>query len=202
MEYINQLQYPHMPYITDRDHPDSDFCRCGTIKRAGCGLCCACMLVDRLTLQRMTLEECRVLSRETGADHAPGTDMKLLGPALAQRYGLALCMTSDSAQLLTCLAQGGAAILNVGGDREGHTGTFSNGGHYILAVSAKGDEVCLLDPSWTPEKYTAPPRSQRVRQAGQWLYAPVAELEADTANRQPGYYLFTRLDVPTSQEAG
>lgn len=56
MKYINQLLYENMPYPTDVKNPDSPM-KNGNIKRAGCGLCCLCMVVDRLTTQSLPLEE-------------------------------------------------------------------------------------------------------------------------------------------------
>ena len=55
MKYINQLLYENMPYPTDAKNPDSPM-KNGNIKRAGCGLCCLCMVVDRLTTQSLPLE--------------------------------------------------------------------------------------------------------------------------------------------------
>lgn len=192
MKYLNQLQYEDMPYPTDTDHPGSDFQVNGTVKRAGCGLCSVCMVVERLSLEPFSLKDCRDLAMQIGANHAIGTDMKILAPAVAQRFDLDLEMSDDPARLADCLRQGGAAVVHVGGDREGYVGTFSNGGHYIAAISVGGDEFCLLDPSWTAEKYTNEPRRSRVRQNDVWLYATAEVLQDATANRTPGYYLFTR----------
>ena len=193
MKYLNQLEYEHMPYSTDTGHPGSDFNVNGTIKRAGCGLCAVCMVVDRLCVEpRFGLEECRELAVSVGANHGVGTDMKLLAPAAAERFGLELEMTDDPERLSTCLRQGGAAVVHVGGDREGHLGVFSHGGHYITAVSLRGEEFCLLDPSWTAEKYEQDHCRTAVRQSSVLLYASAQVLQEDTANRSPGYYLFTR----------
>lgn len=191
MRYINQLEYESIPYPTDLEHPDSEFATHGNIRRAGCGLCSACMVVERLRGIQLSVTECRDISVEVGANHAIGTDMKLLAPEIAKRYRLELETTNDPAQLTRCLHQGGAAIVNVGGDREGHTGTFSNGGHYIVAIREKGGLFYILDPSWTPEKYQSSPRRERVREVGKLLLAEESVLQEDTANRSPGYYLFS-----------
>ncbi|HWP51040.1 MAG TPA: hypothetical protein VN626_04995 [Clostridia bacterium] len=195
MTYINQLAYPDMSYPTNIDEPESDFATEGNVKRAGCGLCCSCMLIELLTLEHLALEECRDFSIEIRANHGIGTDMKMLAPAIAEKYGLSLRMTDDTSELLQCLRDGGKAIINVGGNRNGHDGTFSMGGHYILAVSATEREVCILDPSWTEAKFSEEPRKSRVGQCGYWLYCSPEVLEEDTRNRTPGYYLFMRSDV-------
>ncbi len=193
MKYLNQLEYEQVPYPTDTDHPDSDFCTAGTVKRAGCGLCAVCMVVDHLTLETgFGLEECRLFSMEIGANHGVGTDMKILAPAVAERFDLDLDTTDDPEELAACLQAGGAAVIHVGGDREGHTGIFSRGGHYMAAVGVRNGMFCILDPSWTEEKYLQGHNRDRVRQSGVWLYADGQTLQEDTANRSPGYYLFTR----------
>ena len=87
MKYINQLLYENMPYPTDVKNPDSPM-KNGNIKRAGCGLCCLCMVVDRLTTQSLPLEECRDLSVEHKANLDPGTDLKVLSPVIAKKFGL------------------------------------------------------------------------------------------------------------------
>lgn len=192
MQYWNQLKYEQMPYPTNVKDPDSDFAVHGDVRRAGCGLCSICMVVDRLCLTPLSLEECRDLSVSVGANQEIGTDMKILAPAVAERFGLRLQATDDLTQLIDCLHSGGAAVVNTGGDQGAYTGTFSNGGHYIVAISESGGEFCLLDPSWTADKYQAEPRRSRVRQQGKWLYAPAAVLQRDAASRSPAYYLFNR----------
>lgn len=192
MRYYNQLNYPDVPYITDTDHPGSEFEQNGTIKMAGCGLCALCMVVDRLCLEPFTLEECRDLSVSVGANYAPGTSLKILAPVIADKFDLHLEMTDDPGRLARCLRQGGAAIVHVGGDREGHAGVFSHGGHYVAALGVRGEEFCILDPSWKEDKYVEEPRRSAVRQHGVWLYTTARVLQEDTANRSPGYYLFER----------
>jgi hypothetical protein len=149
------------------------------------------MIVDRLCRVTLSLIQCRDLAITVGANHAAGTDMRLLAPAIAEQFHLTVQMTDDTAQLAHCLHHGGAAIVNVGGDRSGYTGTFSRGGHYIVALQESSGEFCLLDPSWTPDKYSAPPRSNRVRTDGKLLYTSWEVLQQDTENRTPAYYLFT-----------
>lgn len=191
MIYLNQLDYPDMPYATDIDHPDSPFVT-DFVKRAGCGLCSLCMVVDRLCLESLSLEECRDLSYSAGANRAPGTSMEILAPIVAEKFCLALTTTDDPMLLAECLRNGGAAIVHVGGDREGHTGIFSHGGHYVTAISVRDDRFCILDPSWTPDKYDEEPRPSVVRVHGRFLYTTAETLVEDTANRSPGFYLFHR----------
>lgn len=194
MLYLNQLEYKHIPYPTNVENPDSDYALHGNVCRAGCGLCAICMVIDMVCGKSFSLEECRDLSVAVGANHAIGTDMLLLAPAAAEKFHMALETTDDPAQMARCLHQGGAAIINVGGNHGDHIGTFSRGGHFIIAIGEDQGEFCLLDPSWTPQKYLSEPRRSLVRQQGKLLYATAETLQQDTANRSPAYYLFRRAD--------
>ena len=195
MKYLNQLEYEHIPYPTDLEHPDSDYATRGNIRKAGCGLCSVCMVVSHFTDEPFSLEDCRDLSVAVGANRELGTDMKILGPAAAERFGLLLKMTNDPRELVDCLHRGGAAIVHVGGDREGHTGTFSDIGHYIVATDEVNGEFRILDPAWQPDKYAVPPRSERVRQLDKALYATAEILLQDATDKGPAFYLFLRPET-------
>lgn len=192
MQYLNQLQYEDIPYPTNVDDPNSDYATQGNIRIAGCGLCSVCMVIDRLCVTPFSLEECRDLSVSVKANRDVGTDMQILAPAVAEKFQLRLQTTDDPVQMAECLHNGGAAIINVGGNHDDHIGIFSDGGHFIAAIGESGGEFCLLDPSWTPDKYTEAPRSCKIRQQGIYLYASADTLQEDTANRSPAYYLFNR----------
>lgn len=193
MKYINQLLYENMPYPTDVKNPDSPM-KNGNIKRAGCGLCCLCMVVDRLTTQSLPLEECRDLSVEHKANLDPGTDLKVLSPVIAKKFGLRYESTDDIQVMIRCLQNGGCAIANVGGDRDDgkYTGVFSHGGHYITVISADEKELCILDPSLKEGKFDEDGRKGKVRIEGDFVYCDPNVLAKDTDNRSPSYYLFTR----------
>lgn len=194
MLYLNQLEYGDVPYPTNLNNPESDYARNGDVAKAGCGLCSLCMVVDRLTLEKLPLTECRDLSVSAGANHEPGTDMSILGAVIAGKYGLRFQATDDEDEMAACLHSGGAAIINTAGDRDGHIGTFSDIGHYIVAISEADGEFALLDPSWRPDKYTQEPRRSLVRQAGTWLYACKEVIREDTRSKSHPYYLFSRLN--------
>ena len=99
------------------------------------------MVADRLlTHYDFELADAIALSYEVGANHATGTDYNLFAPAFADKLGLRMERTKDINALINCLQTGGAAILLVGGDREGHIGLFTHGGHYMAAI---GVEKCI-----------------------------------------------------------
>ena len=63
-------------------------------------------------------------------------------------------MTNDPGRLRYCLRSGGAAVLHIKGDRDGHVGVFSHGGHYAVAISEERDgRIAVLDPSFFKGKY-------------------------------------------------
>ena len=131
-----------------------------SIREAGCGLCCLAMMADRLTVQSLSLRRLVSLSRKHQANLHPGTDMEILGPVIAELLDLDYSVTNSVKTAVNCLKRGGSVIANTGGDREGYTGVFSHGGHFILLLSGTGRDVCVLDPSNKPGKYDEPGRER------------------------------------------
>lgn len=191
MKYLNQLEYSHILYPTDVDTPDSRF-HSLSIKEAGCGLCSLAMMVDRLTTKTISLKKLVSLSIKHKANLHPGTNMKVLGPVIAGLYDLDYSTTNSIKKAMQHLKSGGSVIANVGGDREGYTGVFSHGGHYILLISATKDTICVLDPSLKEGKYDEPGREGKVRLNTPFAYCSPELLEKETDNRNPGFYLFSR----------
>ncbi len=190
MLFINQNDYPDIPYPTNASNPDSNSYLNGTIASSGCGLCSLCMMVDQLTLEKLDLIQCRDLSLEHKANLKVGTSMKVLGPVIAQMYGLTCEQSDEMADMIACLQNGGKVIVNVGGDHDDHIGSFSHIGHYILAIGLKDGLVRILDPDYSQSKYQEADRPQKVRDDNGILYATPEILHQDTLNRSPGYYLF------------
>lgn len=193
MRYINQLEYEHIPYPTDMKTPGSKMQQ-GDAKLAGCGLCSLCMVVDQLTMKNLPLRRCVQLSMKSRANHSVGTDMEILGPVVAEKYELDYGTTDDIREAVRYLQKGGRVIANVGGDRDNgsYIGVFSHGGHFITLISADDKEVCVLDPSWRPDKFDEPGRPGKVRLDGKFVYCSFDVLDKDAENRSPRYYLFSR----------
>lgn len=185
MEFICQLNYPELPYPTTLTEEAPLLEPYPSIAKAGCGLCSACMLLEGLTGQKLSLKEAVDFSIQNGANHA-GTVMKVFAPAFAEKYGLTCAFSSDREELLSCLGAGGMAILNVGVTN----GVFSDGGHFILAAKAEGRRVYILDPAYTPEKYEKPWRKAAVRIEYPYVVADIDTAAEQTAVRTPSYYLF------------
>ena len=193
MKYLNQLEYPHIPYPTDLNTPDSQMQK-ASVKEAGCGLCSLCMVVDQLTMKTLPLRRCVALSQKVKANLEVGTNMKILGPVVAEKYGLSYDTTDDIQVAVRHLRDGGCIIANVGGDQKDkdYIGLFSHGGHYITLISADDKEVCVLDPSWRIDKYEEEGRQGKVRMDGKFVYCSHEILDQDASSRSPRYYLFAR----------
>lgn len=191
MLYLNQNDYRNVPYyhnVANGGVPEER----RWISTSGCGICSACMIVEHLTTKPLPLEECIKLSERSGANREIGTRMRLLGPLVAEIYDLDFEMTNDIDKLIAHLQAGGEAAVNVGGDHDDHVGLFSHKGHYIVAVSTNGKEVCILDPSYNVGKYEEEGRKGKVRVNYPFAYCSVADLAADVQNREIPFYLFKR----------
>lgn len=191
MLYLNQLDYKDMPYEHNLKHGGAGAER-SNVSSAGCGLCCMCMVVENMTIHKFPLLDCRDLSHEIHANMSGGTDLRILGPKAASKFGLEYSETDDIDKLCDHLMRGGMAIANAGGDRDGYTGLLSHGGHYVLALSVRDGMICLLDPSYTDKKYREEGREGRLKEDYPFLYIPVKALQTECENRSPSYYLFQR----------
>lgn len=191
MLFINQNDYPHIDYNHNLDNGGMPEGR-RSIATSGCGLCSLCMVVDHLTVHSLSVEECKQLSYDNGANRQIGTNLKILAPIVAEKFGLSCTMTSDAEELKAHLRSGGEAIANVGGDRDGYTGLFAHVGHYIVVVSADGDELCILDPAYHTGRYEEEGRKGKVRVNELFAYCSSEALAKDAENRTPSYYLFKR----------
>lgn len=190
MIYINQLERKEIPFEHDLDNGGTG--EYSNVAAAGCGPCSVCMVINNMTLDTPSLEEIINLVYEAKANREPGTDMKLLAPLVAERFNLDYKSTDNVGELITHLQNGGMAVANVGGDREGHIGVFSHGGHYIAVIGFVNGELCILDPSYKTDKFNEDGRRGLIREIPPYLYCAPEVLVRDTENRTPGYYLFSR----------
>ncbi len=198
MLFINQNDYPHIPYPTELEHPDSFNATKGTVKTSGCGLCSACMVVDLLTLDKLELMDCLEMSVKNKANMEPGTDMLILGPVFAKKYKLTMTTSNKIKDVIKCLQNGGAVIANPGGDQKekDYIGVFTHGGHYIVIAdyNKETEEFLILDPSYSKNKFKTKGRKGKVREAAPLVYAKADLLIKECSNRDPGFYLFTRKE--------
>ena len=194
MKYINQLEYAHIPYPTkvrvEGFAPDG---MKSTVRGSGCGLCSVCMAIDVLTDTELDIEECVRISCECVANHSRGTDMNILGPVVAEKFGIEYSKTSDLDQAIQHVKEGGVIVVHVGVPEGKEIGLFTKGGHYMLLISTDGKEFCILDPSYTPEKFTIPERAGRVNfENAPYLYCDVHTVDSETQPGRVKYHLFKR----------
>ena len=197
MKYVNQLQHPHMLYVTRTD-PDCDrheWGKTSTVRSSGCGLCSAIMVADRLIPNcDFDLYDAIELSYETAANHGPGTDYKRFAPAFAEKMGLRLALSWDIEELSDCLRTGGAAVALVSGRGQGQ-GLFTRGGHYIAVINEEPDgRFAILDPSYKEAKFDEPDRIGKVEIKNGVIVLcdkPTLENEKPMSDSAP-YYLFWR----------
>ena len=191
MLYINQRDYPDMPYPHNADNnyqpPEGQ-----NIARAGCGLCSAAMVVDQLTIERLTLEEAIAMSVENKANLRPGTNMIRFGAAVAEKFGLKFSHTSDKEEMLACLRRGGRVIVNVANRPDGSPGLFTKTGHYMVLIAADGERICFLDPYYGLEYNEGELKEKVDSSRAPLLYCDLDLLEHETENRKIKYYLFER----------
>lgn len=186
MHYLNQRKYPHIPYPTNIKNgglpPEKQ-----TAAAAACGPCSLCMTVDLLTDRSLSLEECLQLSIENGANHGYGTDLEILGPVIAQKFGLTYDGTDSVERVISHLQTGGQVIARV------KKGLFTNSSHYILLTAFDGTDFCILDPSYTPDKFERPDRTGKVNTCNApFLYCPKDTVHGETEPCEVKYHLFAR----------
>jgi hypothetical protein len=160
MKYINQRQYPDIPYITRTTMDGADYERGQntTISSSGCGLCAAIIVADRLLPNcQFGLEDALALSYESKANHRKGTDYTRYAPAFAEKLGLRMETSHDLEDVRRCLRTGGAVVALV------KKGLFTDSLHYIAIIGEEPDgRFAILDPSLTDEKYEREDRKGRV----------------------------------------
>ena len=197
MKFINQLDYPDMPYVTRQDLEDPEAREYGkgtTAATSACGLCSAIMVVDRLLVNTdFTLSDAIQMSYDLRANRRAGTDYKIFVPAFAEKFGLEWEMTNDPERLRHCLRTGGCAVAESGGDRDGYIGVFTHTDHYIVVIGEQRDgRIVILDPAFKEEKYQEEGRKGKVEVNGVFLISEMQYLMEDVSNRDPGLYLFWR----------
>lgn len=186
MKYFNQNDYGNVPYPSPTA-PNA------TIKSGGCGPTCAAMIVSNLTSKVVDPKAMATYAIQKKARVAGGTDMHVLSKAIAADYGLTYATTNDESVLLQHLRSGGMAIANVGGNRPGYKGVFSDGGHYVVVAGiAQDGRVIVLDPGYYAGKYNKSGRKGKVAVRGNECLCNMSVLAQDTANRSPAYWLFER----------
>ena len=197
MRIVNQKRHPEMLYVTrtGMEPEQREYGKTTTIYTSGCGLCAAIMVADRLLPSYdFELGDAIAMSYAVEANQNLGTNYKRFAPAFAKKFGLKWEPTSDLEELRKCLRTGGAAVVNVGGDYEGHIGVFSHGGHYIAVIGEEPDgRLAILDPSYKEGKFDDPEYDGKVEMKnGVIALCSPAVLDEEANPNRLCYYLFWR----------
>lgn len=195
MKYYNQNNYAHVPYPS----PSSPK---ATVESGGCGPTCAAMIASNLTDHTVDPKAMAAYAIKIKARVSGGTDMNVLSKGISKDYGLTLAATSDENVLLKHLKAGGMAIANVGGDRSGYKGVFSNAGHYVVVAGLTSDgKLIVLDPDYYGGKFNKLHRAGKVKVSGNQCICSIAVLGKDAENRNPSYWLFKgKEDKPVATD--
>lgn len=188
MVYYNQNNYANIPYAAD-GYPNA------TVKSGGCGVVCASMVVENLTGTHFPPDQSAQFAIKKRARVSGGTDMKVLANALCAEFGLTVKTSNAMAELLSAVGNGAIAIANTGGDRAGHMGVFSNGGHYVVVYGVDGEKLQILDPGLYSGKYNKQHRKAVIVTDNTFIKAPASLLDGDCANRAPRYYIFKKTET-------
>jgi len=194
MKYINQLEHPHLLYVTRTDPEFGDTGKTTTVRSSGCGLCSAIMVADRLLPRYdFDLTNAIELSYEMKANHSRGTDPKLFFPAFAKKLGLDYKQAKTTEELIHCLQTGGAAVVHVG-KTEGRVPLFTKGGHYMAVIGLERDgRLAILDPSYFPGKYDEEGRQGKVEMSQNVISLCTPEVLAEESSmKEIPYHLFWR----------
>lgn len=199
MKYINQLDYPHLQYITQTANPDPKMRQVGldnNIAKSGCGLCSSVMIADRLLAGvKFEIEDARQLSYDSGANQWAGTRGVIYFPAFAEKFNLELVISKNIEDLLHCLRTGGAAAVLVSGDHDDYHGVFSDRwSHYIVAVNEDRDgRICVLDPAYEEGGYEKGDRKGKVEMISRGFgRTSLQVIQEETAAIENRYFLFWR----------
>ena len=137
--------------------------------------------------------ESAALAKRCGAREGFGTNLYIYAGALAAHFGLSVRNTEDADEAVQFLREGrGMVIANVQGNREGYTGVFSDGGHYILLLRTSGGRIALLDPMYRPGRYDRPGRAGKVTMEGNVAWTTADVVREDCRDRP--FFLFSKRE--------
>ena len=194
MKYINQLEYPHIPYPTRVKQ--AEYAPHGmntTVKSSACGLRSVCMAIDLLTDTTLDIEECVRISCDCVANHSRGTDMNILGPVIAEKFGINYSKTSDLSEAIRHIQAGGVVVVHVGVPEGKEIGLFTKGGHYIALIASDGETFTILDPSYKAGKFDIPERAGKVdERCAPILYCDVHTVHAEMKPNRIKYHMFEK----------
>ena len=136
-----------------------------TIKSGGCGVTCAAMVVSS-SKEIVRPDTMGDIARENGFRPNGGTAWELF-PYVAQRWGLETREVKSSYEALQACRDGYFVVILCG------AGLWTTGGHYILAVGSRGDQIEIFDPYLYAGKFNRYGRQGKVSVEGNSCFVQI-----------------------------
>lgn len=143
-KHYYKKNYKNIPYPSTLSPND-------TLSNAGCGICCGSMIIENMTENKLSPEMLCKISLDKGYRVNKGTNMHGISQYISSKYKIHFKESNNSEDLLSCLNNGGIAIVNVG--KKNHNGLFSNCGHYIIVYSKDNEYLYISDPDFNESRY-------------------------------------------------
>ncbi|MDP4120984.1 MAG: C39 family peptidase [Bacillota bacterium] len=131
---IYQFNFSNVPYSDNVPPAPGE-----TIKESGCGIVSSTMMLNAFGI-KVTVQELAKLSMDHHYRVESGTSWALF-PFIAKTYDLQMTQTDDMATVEKALQNGSLVICSMG------PGTFTKGGHFILAYDYAGGMLYFCDPA-------------------------------------------------------
>ena len=180
MRVLNQLDYENILYPTSLVKGEQPAEPYPSVAKAGCGLICACMLVSILTDKQLEPREAVRISVRAGANHF-GTAK----PDPDADYVDDDCGSYIANDILS-------AVALMEADSGKPKGLFSDGGHFVLAAKAEGENIYIIDPSFKQEKYDKDYRQGLFTMEPPYIVVSADNVMDQIKYRMPSWYLFRK----------
>lgn len=136
-----------------------------TIKSGGCGVTCAAMVVSS-SKEIVRPDTMGDIARENGFRPNGGTAWGLF-QYVADRWGLETREVKSSYEALQACKDGYFVVILCS------AGLWTTGGHYILAVGARGDQIEIYDPYLYANKFNSRGRQGKVSVEGNSCFVQI-----------------------------
>lgn len=145
-------------------YPSQEF-PCATIKSGGCGVTCAAMVVSS-SKEIVRPDTMGDIARENGFRPNGGTAWGLF-QYVSDRWGLETREVKSSYEALQACKDGYFVVILCS------AGLWTTGGHYILAVGARGDQIEIYDTYLYANKFNSRGRQGKVSVEGNSCFVQI-----------------------------
>ena len=160
-----------------------------TIKSGGCGVTCAAMVVSS-SKEIVRPDTMGDIARENGFRPNGGTAWGLF-QYVADRWGLETREVKSSYEALQACKDGYFVVILCS------AGLWTTGGHYILAVGARGDQIEIYDPYLYAGKFNSRGRQGKVSVEGNSCFVQI-----DTFKQNSEAHAFFAYKINSDAQPG